>query len=114
MSDDDLINDLTEWSARLAAELGLSEFAVDIDALLGLASIAAHEVRRPAAPVTTFVVGYAAGRAAAAGIDPMVAASAAAATAARLAAQWNPEHTAGVADPSAADPDPDPAAGRAP
>ncbi|MBC7517383.1 MAG: hypothetical protein H7248_00610 [Microbacteriaceae bacterium] len=55
---------LADWSARLSAELGL-DISVDIDAILSLAGVAAHTVIRPAAPLTTFLVGYAAGRAAA-------------------------------------------------
>ncbi|MCP6423268.1 DUF6457 domain-containing protein, partial [Klebsiella pneumoniae] len=33
----------------------------DVERMLGLAGIAAHRVIRPAAPVTTFLVGYASG-----------------------------------------------------
>ena len=60
---------LADWSARLSAELGITGFDVDVDAVLGLAGVAAHAVVRPAAPLTTFLVGYAAGIAAA---DPSV------------------------------------------
>lgn len=52
---------LPSWSARLCDTLGL-DLDVDIDAILDLARDAAHQVERPAAPVTTFLVGYAAGR----------------------------------------------------
>lgn len=51
---------LTSWSAELCDALGL-ELEVDIDAILDLARDAAHQVERPAAPLTTFLVGYAAG-----------------------------------------------------
>jgi hypothetical protein len=51
---------LDEWVARLAAELGLSPSVVDIGLVLDLARDAAHGIARPAAPLTTFVVGYAA------------------------------------------------------
>jgi hypothetical protein len=51
-----------EWTAALAAELGL-DLAVDEELLLGLARDVAHAVARPAAPITTFLVGYAAARA---------------------------------------------------
>ncbi len=58
---------LDVWTARLSAELGLpDDFAVDIRVILDLARDVAHSVARPAAPVSTFVVGYAAGLAAAA------------------------------------------------
>jgi len=60
---------LTDWSARLSAELGIVDLEVDIDAILGLAGVAAHAIVRPAAPLTTFLVGYAAGVASA---DPSV------------------------------------------
>ena len=51
---------LDEWVARLATELGLSPAVVDIGLVLDLARDAAHGIARPAAPLTTFVVGYAA------------------------------------------------------
>lgn len=55
---------LSDWTERLAAELGLdsSDPDVDLDLLLNLARDAAHAVERPAAPVTTFFVGYAAAK----------------------------------------------------
>lgn len=74
---------LTEWTMRVARELGIRELgigetgidapAIGIEAVLGLAGRAAHAVIRPAAPLTTFLVGYAAGRAAGEGGDPHVA-----------------------------------------
>lgn len=51
---------LDEWVARLEAELGLASGTVDIALVLDLARDAAHGIARPAAPLTTFVVGYAA------------------------------------------------------
>jgi hypothetical protein len=56
---------LERWSASLAQELGIADLEVDLDAVLALAGVAAHAVLRPAAPLTTYLVGYAAGRAAA-------------------------------------------------
>jgi molybdopterin-guanine dinucleotide biosynthesis protein A len=55
---------LSDWTERLAAELGLdpSDPDVDLDVLLNLARDAAHAVERPAAPVTAFFVGYAAAK----------------------------------------------------
>lgn len=53
---------LDAWVADLAAALEVSRDAVDVEAMLALAGRAAHGVVRPAAPVTTFLVGYAAGR----------------------------------------------------
>lgn len=82
---------LNRWAIRLSTELGLdgAEFqaALDTEAILSLAGTAAHAVLRPAAPVTTFLVGYAAGLAAASGESPRDAISAATTTAARACAQ---------------------------
>jgi hypothetical protein len=55
---------LAEWTARLADELGLDmlgDAGLDVDGVLRLAAVAAHSIVRPAAPLTTFVVGFAAG-----------------------------------------------------
>ena len=54
---------LEEWVVELAAALELPTDSADIALLLDLARDAAHTVARPAAPVTTFLVGLAAGRA---------------------------------------------------
>lgn len=54
---------LDEWVTYVAAELGLDGIELDADAVLDLASVAAHAVVRPAAPLTTFLAGLAAGRA---------------------------------------------------
>jgi hypothetical protein len=54
--------ELDAWAARLVRALGLpDDFVVDIPVVLDLARDAAHGVARPAAPLTTFLVGYAAG-----------------------------------------------------
>jgi hypothetical protein len=52
---------LHEWVAAVQAELG-TDLELDLDEVLNLARDAAHEIARPAAPLTTFLVGYAAGR----------------------------------------------------
>ncbi|MGG2461941.1 NTP transferase domain-containing protein [Streptomyces sp. RGM 3693] len=52
---------LDEWITAVKAELGI-DLDVETAALLDLARDAAHGVARPAAPLTTFLVGYAAGR----------------------------------------------------
>lgn len=62
-------DNLDEWVAALASHLEIDPGEVDVDALLDVAREAAHSVTRPAAPVTTFLVGYAAGLRAAAGTD---------------------------------------------
>ena len=49
------------WIAEVAAELGIGTELVDEAPLLGLARDVAHGVERKAAPLSTFVVGYAAG-----------------------------------------------------
>ncbi|WP_216363696.1 DUF6457 domain-containing protein [Subtercola boreus] len=58
---------LDDWSADLADALRLAGLEVgvevEVDAILALAGDAAHTVLRPAAPLTTFIVGFAAGRA---------------------------------------------------
>lgn len=55
--------DLEQWTAELVAELGLDarglEHGVDIAGVLDLARLAAHQVARPAAPLTTFLAGFA-------------------------------------------------------
>jgi len=55
-------NPLDLWTAELAEALGLDPGGVDRDLLLAVARDAAHSVARPAAPLTTFLVGLAAGR----------------------------------------------------
>ncbi|MFB9737805.1 NTP transferase domain-containing protein [Streptomyces thermocoprophilus] len=53
---------LDEWISAVKDELGI-DLDVDTKLLLDLARDAAHGVARPAAPLTTFLVGYAAARA---------------------------------------------------
>jgi molybdopterin-guanine dinucleotide biosynthesis protein A len=77
---------LDEWIAAVKAELGI-DLDVDRSLLLDVARDAAHGVARPAAPLTTFLVGYAAGRA---GGGPEAVADAAR-KAAALAAEWAKE-----------------------
>lgn len=52
---------LSTWAQQLSDALGLEDMEVDIDPILDLARDAAHQIERPAAPLTTFLVGYAAG-----------------------------------------------------
>lgn len=84
---DDLHTVLADWAALVVAELDLGDIEVDIDAVLGLAGTAAHAVRRPAAPLTTYLVGVAVGRALATGADPAAVARAATAAVESLAAK---------------------------
>lgn len=53
---------LTGWAVGLATDLGIEQI-LDVDTVLNLASDAAHGVMRPAAPLTTYLVGVAVGRA---------------------------------------------------
>ncbi|MDT7536634.1 MAG: hypothetical protein QOI82_219 [Actinomycetota bacterium] len=56
---------LDDWVAAVVADLGLQS-ALDVRQVLDLARDVAHGVERPAAPVTTYLVGMAV----AAGADP--------------------------------------------
>ncbi|WP_431959016.1 NTP transferase domain-containing protein [Actinacidiphila sp. bgisy160] len=85
---------LDEWITAAKAELGI-ELDVDMRMLLDLARDAAHGVDRPAAPLTTFLVGYAA--ATAGGGEQAVAEAARRASA--LAERWAKEAESG--DPGA-------------
>lgn len=58
---------LKQWCTKVAEAVGVPELEVDLKTVLGLAGRAAHGVMRPAAPLTTFIVGYAAGVAAGSG-----------------------------------------------
>ncbi|WP_369204850.1 DUF6457 domain-containing protein [Streptomyces sp. PU-14G] len=87
---------LDEWMGAVKAELGI-DIDVDTSALLDLARDAAHGVARPAAPLTTFLVGYAAARADGSPEDV----ARAAARAAQLARRWADE-TADAASASGA------------
>ncbi|MFF9772965.1 NTP transferase domain-containing protein [Streptomyces sp. NPDC013978] len=80
---------LDEWISAVKDELGI-DLDVDITELLDLARDAAHSVARPAAPLTTFLVGYAAAKA---GGGPE-AVTEAARKASALALRWADEATA--------------------
>lgn len=58
---------LRQWCRKVADAVGVPDLEVDLKTVLGLAGRSAHAVMRPAAPLTTFVVGYAAGVAAGSG-----------------------------------------------
>ncbi|MFC9844141.1 DUF6457 domain-containing protein [Streptomyces sp. NPDC060223] len=80
---------LDEWISAVKDELGI-DLDVDTGILLDLARDAAHGVARPAAPLTTFLVGYAAARA---GGGPEAVAEASR-KAAALALRWADEEAA--------------------
>ena len=52
---------MEEWIQAVRLELGIDD-SVDVDVILDIARVAAHNVARPAAPVTTFLLGVAVGR----------------------------------------------------
>jgi len=53
---------LEAWISAACAELGVQQTIVDERAVLDLAREIAHQVDRPAAPVTAFLLGVAVGR----------------------------------------------------
>lgn len=53
---------LDQWIAAACAELGIESDLVDQRMILDLARDAAHQVDRPAAPVTAFLLGVVVGR----------------------------------------------------
>ncbi|MFI1014601.1 NTP transferase domain-containing protein [Streptomyces sp. NPDC020965] len=83
-------NVLDEWITAVKDELGI-ELDVDTHALLDLARDAAHGVARPAAPLTTFLVGYAAAMAGRNGRVPDEAVAEAIRKAVALAGRWAAE-----------------------
>ncbi|MDT9698609.1 NTP transferase domain-containing protein [Streptomyces sp. P17] len=83
---------LDEWISAVKDELGI-DLDVDTKVLLDLARDAAHGVARPAAPLTTFLVGYAAAQAQG---GPEAVAEAAR-KAADLAARWAREESPSAA-----------------
>ncbi|MGK0742598.1 NTP transferase domain-containing protein [Leucobacter sp. Z1108] len=76
---------LEAWLSAAAREVGLDTADVSIATVLDLARDVAHGVARPAAPLTTFLLGLAYGRAGA-GVDANLDELAASLT--RLAADW--------------------------
>lgn len=72
--------DMQKWLDAVKKELGV-EAEIDVDLILDVAKDAAHNVQRPAAPVTTYLLGLAVG----AGADPAEAA----AKIANLAQEWD-------------------------
>ncbi|MFG3202268.1 NTP transferase domain-containing protein [Streptomyces sp. NPDC048192] len=81
---------LDEWISAVKDELGI-DLDVDTGVLLDLARDAAHGVARPAAPLTTFLVGYAAAQ----GKGGPEAVTEAARKAAALALRWEDENAGG-------------------
>ncbi|MER7418636.1 DUF6457 domain-containing protein [Micromonospora peucetia] len=71
---------MDDWVTAACAELDLDPAQVPVPAVLDLARDVAHQVLRPGAPVTAYLLGMAVGR----GADPVGAAARLAA----LAAAW--------------------------
>ena len=65
------MNELDRWVAAAARELGLESGDVRTKAVLDVARDVAHQVLRPGAPVTAYLMGIAVGR----GADPAEAAA---------------------------------------
>jgi hypothetical protein len=83
---------LEEWCRSLLQAYELEDVQVDINAILSLAGVAAHSVVRPAAPLTTFIAGFAAGLASKSGSSTDAAAMEKALSVARtLAADYDAE-----------------------
>lgn len=79
---------IEDWVRELAHHLEVDDVELDVDAVLGLAGQAAHTVVRPAAPVTTYLIGYVSGLAEATGqADHPTASRAASRVAAELLAR---------------------------
>jgi len=75
---------LDDWLVALADRLGLDAATIPTGLLLDVARDVAHNVARPAAPLSTFLVGLAAARAGGSAAD--IEAASAAAT--ELALSW--------------------------
>lgn len=82
---------LDEWLVVAAEELGLEPGDVSIAVVLDVAKNVARAVARPAAPLSTFLMGLALGRASADGADPGELKRLADLLSAR-AARWDAEH----------------------
>jgi Domain of unknown function (DUF6457) len=83
---------LEEWTRLVAPTLGVDPALVGAtqDDVLDMVRDVAHGVVRPAAPLTAYVVGLAAGRAAAQGEDVAAAVRDALAQVGELLSAWDP------------------------
>lgn len=52
---------LSDWIAAVCADLGIDQAEIQERAILDLVRDVAHQVDRPAAPLTAFLLGYAVG-----------------------------------------------------
>ncbi|MGV9210369.1 DUF6457 domain-containing protein [Micromonospora sp. RB23] len=83
---------LDDWITAACAEVGLDPAEVPVPAVLDLARDVAHQVVRPGAPVSAYLLGLAVGR----GADPADAAARLSA----LAADWPVALDAELSDPT--------------
>jgi hypothetical protein len=56
------MNTLEQWMGAVCADLGIPADAIDMRVVLDLARDVAHDVARPAAPLTAYLAGVAVGR----------------------------------------------------
>ncbi|MCA4133832.1 NTP transferase domain-containing protein [Arthrobacter sp. M4] len=85
---------LEEWCRTLLRAFELEDVDVDVNRVLSLAGVAAHSVVRPAAPLTTFIAGFAAGMATGSGQAPDTASmDAALALARKLSEEYSAPET---------------------
>ncbi len=62
--------ELDQWAASLLAALEIPETEVNIDKVLEMSADVAHGIVRPAAPLTSYILGYVVGLAEASGQAP--------------------------------------------
>jgi len=97
---------LEDWCRALLQAFELEDVEVDVNEVLALAGVAAHSVVRPAAPLTTFIAGFAAGMATGSGQAPdAVSMQAALGVARALAMDYAAVDTAAASPPPAAEPE---------
>ena len=88
---------LEDWCRALLQALELEGVEIDVDEVLALAGVAAHSVVRPAAPLTTYIAGFAAGLASGSGKATEAASmQAAMAVARRLATDYAAAEASGA------------------
>jgi hypothetical protein len=78
------MSDLDDWTDAVCAELGLDPEDATQKTVLNLTRVVAHQVDRPAAPLTSYLLGLAVGRG-----QPLAET---AAQLQQLARKWNADH----------------------
>jgi hypothetical protein len=56
------MSELDDWTVAVCTELGIDRGVADVGTVLDLARDVAHQVARPAAPLTAYLLGVAVGR----------------------------------------------------